>query len=158
LIPVNATARIRPMKVKNGKSFEEWFCFVGHTYSLRDMIENDAAWRNAQLNLAPRSMDSVIFQGSSFKGAWNGVLVYEYDRIPLVSSTIQVAHCLLLGAQAAAVVWGQRSKFKEDDTVDFGHDIAYELHEIRGMAKLAFDRASPEDHGIVHVFPAAVAD
>lgn len=158
VIPVNATAKIRPMKVKNGKNLEEWFLFVGHTYCMRDMVTDDASWKNAQLNMTPRSTsDSPIFTGSAFKGSWNGTLIYEYERIPLVASTIQVAHNLLLGAQAGAVVWGQRSKFGEEDS-DLGHDMTYETHEIREESKIYFDRATVEDNGIIHVFSAAVAD
>lgn len=158
LIPVNATNKIRPIRVVDGKNYEEWYMFCGHTYAIRDMINNDAAWRNAQLNLPPKSSsDSPIFTGSSFKGAWNGTLIYEYERINLVSSTVQCAHNLLLGAQACGVTWGQRSKFAEEYT-DIGHDVSYETHEIRGVEKLYFDLATPEDNGIVHVFTAAVAD
>ena len=158
LIPVNATAKIQPMKVMTGKNYEEWFCFVAHPYSTRDMFDNDAAWKNAQLNLPPQpNRDSPIFSGSSFKGSYDGVLIYEYDRIQLASSTIQVSHNVFLGAQAAAVVWGQRSKFGEEPS-DVGHSMTYETHEIRGQSKLYFDRATQEDQGIVHVFAAAVAD
>lgn len=157
-ILVNATAKIRPMRVKNGKNMEEWYCFVGHPYSLRDMFDNDAAWKNAQLNIPPQSNgDSPIYTGSSFKGSYDGVLIYEYEAINLVSSTIQVSHNFLLGAQAGAVVWGQRSKFGEEEQ-DLGHRITYEIHEIRGVSKLYFDRATQEDNGICHVFAAAVAD
>jgi hypothetical protein len=165
LIPVNATARLRPMKVKIGKSFQEWFCFVAHTYAIRDMITSDASWKNAQLNVPPTgNPDHVLYTGASFKGSWNGVLIYEYDRIPLVSSTIQCAHNLLLGAQAMAVCWGQTSKFTEDTSQDLGHDYVAETHEIRGLDKLVYDRnsvdstISNEDNGIVHAFSAAVAD
>lgn len=159
LIPgSNATAKIRPMKVKNGKAFEEWFIFVAHPLSIRDLVNSDTTWINRQLNLTPRSLtESPLFSGSSFKGAHDGILIYEYDRIPLVASTIQCSHNLLCGAQAAAVVWGQRSKFNEEEE-DLGHNIIYETHEIRGVAKLVFDRATPEDQGVVHVFAAAVAD
>ena len=158
LIPIVATAKIMPTKIKNGENYEEWFCFVGHTYAIRDMIINDASWKNAQLNIPPSSnSSSPLFTGSSFKGAWNGTLIYEYDRINLVASTIQCTHNFLLGAQAAAVVWGQRSKFGEEEG-DVGHRVTYETHEIRGVNKLVFDRTTPEDQGIVHVFSAAVAD
>ena len=159
LIPVNADGvKIRPMKVVNGKAYEEWFCFVGHTYALRDLFDNDAAWKNAQLNIPPQSnASSPLFQGSSFKGAYDGCLIYEYDRIQLVSSTIQCAHNFLLGAQAAAVVWGQRSKFGEEET-DVKHNITYETHEIRGVSKLFFTRTNQMDQGVVHVFSAAVSD
>lgn len=158
LIVSNATAKVRPMRIVNGKNYEEWFVLVAHPLALRDMIKNDGAWTNAQLNIPPQSnSNSPLFTGTSFKGSWNGVLIYEYERIQLVSSTIQCAHNLMLGAQAGAVVWGQRSKFSEEEA-DFGHDISYELHEIRGIAKLVFNRATQEDQGVIHVFSAAVAD
>jgi hypothetical protein len=105
----------------------------------------------------------VLYTGASFKGSWNGVLMYEWDRVPLVSSTIQVSHGLLMGAQAGAVVWGQSSKFTEDTIQDLGHDYVAELHEIRGISKIVYNRLSisgeaNEDNGVVHIFPAAVAD
>jgi hypothetical protein len=154
----NATAKIRPMRVQNGKNMEEWFTFVGHTLAIRDMVLNDASWKNAQINIPPQSnSNSPIYTGSSFKGAWNGVLVYEYEELQLVSSTIQCAHNLLLGAQAAAVAWAQRSAFNEEEQ-DLGHRLSIEDHQIRGVEKLVFDRATQEDNGIVHVFSAAVAD
>lgn len=159
LVPVNATARIRPMKVKSGMRFEEWFTFVGHTYAIRDLTKNDAAWKNEKLNLPPGGDNNAntLFTGSSFKGASDGILVYEYERLPLVSSTIQCAHNLLLGAQAVLAGWAQRSKFGEE-WQDLGHDVSYEIHDIRSVDKAVFNRATPEDHGIVHVFSAAVAD
>jgi len=161
----NAYAKIRPMRVKTGMSHEEYFVFVGHPYGMRDLVDNDAAYRNAQLLLPPNAnASSPLYTGSSFKGQYDGILIYEYDRMPLISSTIQVGHGLLLGAQAAAVCWGQMSRFAEDDTEDFGHDISYELHEIRGIEKIGYSRnsvdssISDEDNGLVNVFYAAVAD
>jgi Protein of unknown function (DUF4043) len=159
-IPLNgASTKMRPMMVKSGKDYEEWFCFKGHSFAIRDLTESDAVWKNGALNIPPRDPDdSPLFKGSTFKGAWNGVLIYEYDRLLLESSSIQVAHNLLLGAQALGIGWAQRSKFNEEED-DYGHDIGYELHEIRGVKKLVFaGRATPHDHGVVHVFTAAVAD
>jgi len=161
-IPVNALTRMRPMRVKSGKNFEQWFCGKFHTYSIRDLRKYDAAWVNAKLNLPPQSNEqSPLYTGASFKGAWEGVLVYEYDRLSLLptsgASSVQLSHGLLLGAQAAAVVWGQRSKFGEE-SADVGHTKIYELHEIRGIQKLVFNRSTPEDNGVVHIFTSAVAD
>lgn len=158
LIPVNATAKVRPTKIKNGKSYEEWFVVAAHPYCVRDLINTDAAFRNENLLLPPRTGESsFMFTGTSFKGNWRGCALYEYDRLSLVSSTIQVGHNFLLGAQAAAVAYGQRSKFGEEES-DIGHDVSYELHEIRGIEKCVFSRATEEDQGVVHVFAAAVAD
>jgi hypothetical protein len=158
------TAKVRPMRVKVGKNNEEWYIFVGHTYAIRDLVNNDAAFRNAQLLLPPNgaNRDSIIFSGNSFKGSWNGTLIYEYENISLETNTnsVQCAHNLFLGAQAGAVVWGQRSKFGEEAS-DLGHDMSYETHEIRGVDKMYFTRsdgATAEDHGIIHLYSAAVAD
>lgn len=162
-IPVNAQIKIRPMKVQVGMNFEEWFVFVGHSYSIRDLVDSDAAYRNAQLLIPPNAnRDSPLFTGNAYRGSYDGVLIYEYDRVQLVSSTIQVSHNFLMGAQAGAVVWGQMPKFGEEE-FDVGHDVVYETHEIRAVDKLVYDRnsvdgTSNEDNGVVHIFAAAVAD
>jgi len=158
-IPTNAEAIIRPMRIVNGKNFEEWYMFVGHDLAMRDLIKNDAAFQNAHLLIPPQgNSDSPLFTGSSFKGNFNGVLLYEYQRIQLVSSTIQVAHNFFLGAQAGCVAWAQRPKFGEEFS-DLKHKVTYETHEIRGVDKIAFDgRTTKEDNGVIHVFSAAVAD
>lgn len=149
------TEKIRPMRVTNGQASEQWYIFLGHTYSIRDLVNNDAAFRNAQLLLPPRSnADNIFFTGSSFKGSWEGVLIYEYEAMPLVASTIQVSHNLLMGAQAGVVCWGQRAKFGEEEE-DLGHNLIYELHDIRGQAKMVRNSV---DHGMINVFAAAVAD
>lgn len=161
----NPYAKIRPAKVKvSANQWEEWYYFVTHDLSTRDLTTSDASWKNAELNLPPMpGRDSSIFTGSNFKGAREGILVYEWDRMPLVSSTIQVSHGLLCGAQACMLGWGQMSKFGEEYS-DLGHAVSYEVHEIRGTKKVVFDRntvdstISNEDQGIVHVFTAAVAD
>lgn len=163
LNPINAVAKIRPVRVKSGKNLEEWFTFFGHTFAIRDLMDNDASWQNKLLNLTPQSAmsDSPFFTGSRFKGSHDGVLIYEYPRIQIAvaagASSIDVAHNLLLGAQAGAVAYAQRSKFAEE-TFDVGHDRVYEISEIRGIQKFVFNRTTPEDHGVVHVFSSAVAD
>lgn len=87
VIPVNALTKMRPMKVKTGKQVEQWFCFHGHTYCFRDLRKYDAAWTNAHLNIPPMGeAKSPIYSGSWFKGAWEGVLMYEYDQMPLLAS------------------------------------------------------------------------
>lgn len=157
-IPSNAEAKIRPMRIKNGKNFEEWYMFVTHDLSMRDLVKNDAAFANSHLLIPPQSNStSPLFTGSAFKGNFNGVMLYEYERVQLVSSTIQVSHGLLLGAGAACVAWAQRPKFGEEFS-DLKHKVTYETHEIRGIGKVAFNRSTVEDNGVVHVFTAAVAD
>jgi len=168
-LPVNATNKIRPMRVKTGKASEEWFMMVAHPYCTRDFKETTTGgqWQNSVINLTPRSAEmsskSSLFTGSHLIAAWDGVLIYEHDGLDLTlngNASIQIAHNLFLGAQAGAVVWAQRAKFKEEPS-DFGHDVSYELHEIRNQAALVYDSTdggSAEDNGIIHVFAAAVAD
>ena len=147
-----------------GMNFEQWFITILHPYCVRDLVDNDAAYRNAQLLLPPNgNRESSLFTGNAFRGSYDGVLIYEYDRINLVSSTIQVAHNLFLGAQSAVVAWGQMPKFNEQEQ-DLGHTVTYEIHEIRKVDKVVFGRnavdagISDEDNGVIHYFTAAVAD
>ena len=160
---MNATNIIRPLRVKNGKNYEEWYTFFGHDYPIRDLVELDAAWQNAQLNIPPRTGSAnPIFTGSDVKGAYDGVLIYKHSKLDLEDNTnsIQIAHNLLMGAQAGAVVWAQKAKFAEEPA-DFGHDMSYELHEIRKVSKALFsstDGGAQEDNGVINVYTAAVAD
>ena len=162
-LPINATNKIRPIRVKNGKNFEQWFTGFFHDYCIRDLVELDATWQNTQLNIPPRTGSSnPIFTGSDFKGAYDGVLIYKHSDLDLENNTnsVQIAHNLLMGAQAGAVVWAQKSKFMEEFG-DFKHDVSYELHEIRVVNKALFsstDGGSQEDNGVINVYAAAVAD
>lgn len=165
-IPQNATGKIRPMMVKDrdeGDGFQEWFLFVGHTYSIRDMVNLDAVWRQPMLLVPPMAnKNNVLFTGSSFKGAYNGVLVHEHEGTALETNTnsVQCAHNLLLGAQAGCVAWAQHSKFKEQ-LANYEEDAGYKLHEINGIKKVVYDfnavnGEANEDYGLIHVFTAAV--
>jgi hypothetical protein len=165
-IPVNATAKIRPMRINLGaqNGVQTWYTMHLHTYCGRDLTQNDAAWRQPML-LIPSMMNSQnpIFTGSTFLGGFEGVLYYKWDGILLGSSNIQYAHNLFCGAQAAAMVWAQFGRFK-DWAWNYGEDVGLKHHEINEVKKLVFDRnavdstISNEDHGTIHYFTAAVAD
>lgn len=164
------SVKVKPTRIKNGMNYEEWFVFLGHTYSIRDLVNSDAIFRNNQLLLPPRAnSDSIYFTGSHFKGSWNGVLIYEYDRLPLIASTIQCSHNVLLGAKAGVVAWGQRTKFTDDEgntsaANDMGHDYTAELHDIRNKYVIGSSNNlksvynATHDYGLVNVFAAAVSD
>jgi N4-gp56 family major capsid protein len=159
IVESTTEARVRPVRLKAGKAFEEWFVCFAHDYCVRDLKQNDAAWRNSQLLLPPNAnRDSVLYTGSAFVGTWEGIMVYMYDRLTLETSTVQVAHNLLMGAQACMVAWGQMSQFNESEKIDYGHDVGFENHEIRGIEKSVFDRDSGENHALVDMYSAAVVD
>lgn len=151
--------KIMPTMVRgNAKTLEEWYMYIAHDRAIRDLVENDATFTNRQLNIPPEpNRSNILFTGRHFKGSHDGVLIYEYEGIPLVSSTIVCSHNLLLGAQAAAYAVGQNSKYAQEG-IDLGHSMRAEIHEIRGIQKLVFNESNAQDHGVVHHFTAAVAD
>lgn len=166
LISGNATAKIRPYKVMIGEKegVQEWFVYAGHTLSMRDLTNDDPAWKNPMLLIPPVSNpNNPLFTGAWFKGGYNGVLIYEWEGILTGSSTIAYAHNLLLGAQAGIMAWAQYGKIEEELT-NYKKDMGLEHHEINGINKVVYDRntvdgtISNEDNAVVHHFTAAVAD
>lgn len=151
--------KVMPTSVEgNAKRLQEWFMYVGHGLAIRDLVENDATFVNRQLNIPPEpNSRNPLYTGSSFKGSHDGVLIHEYDGIQLAASTIQCAHNLLLGAQAAAWAVGQGVKYSQEEK-DHGFVISAATAEIFGIEKLVFNTPNAEDHGIVHSFTAAVDD
>lgn len=160
----NAVAKVRPYRVQvSDLDVQEWFVYVMHTFAARDLTRDDPAWRNPMLLIPPMANGNIpIFTGSNFKGGMNGVLIYEWEGIQLLTSTIQVAHNLLLGAQAAVLAWAQHGVLTEEFT-NYRKDYGLEHHEINSVGKVVYDRASVdgstnEDNAVVHHFTAAVAD
>lgn len=159
------TAKIRPYMVKTGEEggVEEWYIYVGHTFSIRDLTKSDPAWKNPMLLLPPMTnRNSPLYSGSTFKGGYEGVLIYSWEGMPLATSNIQYAHNVLLGAQACVLAWAQHGVVTEEYT-NYRKDLGIEHHEINDISKVLYDRnavngAANEDNGIVHHFPAAVAD
>lgn len=153
--------KIMPTMVEgNAKRLNEWFMYVGHGLSMRDLVENDATFVNRQLNIPPEAnSNNPLYTGSSFKGSHDGVLIHEYDGILLEanSNSVQCAHNFLLGAQAAAWAIGQGVKYHQEE-IDHGHSLSAEVHEIFGIEKLVFNTDNAEDHGVVHSYVAAVSD
>lgn len=161
--PINAHVIMRPWRVK-GMSMagsQEWYVLVAHDYAVDKLVMNDPLWNNSMLNIPPMSNGSnPIFTGTSFKGNYNGVLVYQWNNIPLESSTVQISHNLFLGAQAAVFNWAQHSEMS-NEVSDHGHQHSFEINEIRGIKKVVWDRASVdsnitnEDSGVIHYYTPA---
>ena len=92
----------------------------------------------------------------------DNIVLYEYEYLPILegegAAGIDVAQNLILGAQAAAVVWGQMTEYSED-LDDYKHRHGYSIDEIRNIEKLkfSFDDTS-RDHGVFTWYTAGVAD
>ncbi len=154
---LEGSRKVRPFLIKNGKQTEEVYVMFAHSYAIRDLL-NDQAFKDVNIHLPATFGDSALVHGQRYKGMWDGVMIYEVAEMPVIAGAgaagIDVAHNLLCGAQAAAVAWGKRTNYKED-VDDYGHENGFAIDEIRGVEKLVFNNV---DHGVVHVFTAAVAD
>lgn len=149
--------KVRPFLMKQGNMTEEVYVLFAHPYAIRDLLK-DEAFKDVNIHLPPSISESALVHGQRIKGMWDGVMIVETPEIPVVAdagaSSIDVAHNVLCGAQAAAIAWGKRTNYKED-VDDYGHENGFAIDEIRGVKKLVFNSI---DHGVVHVFSAAVAD
>lgn len=148
--------KVRPFLIKSGNKVEEVYVLFAHPYAVRDLLA-DQTFRDVNINIPSSLGESVLVHGQRYKGMWDGVMIFETE-MPIIedagASTIDVAHNILAGAQAAAVAWGKRTNYKED-VDDYGHENGFAIDEIRGISKLVFDDV---DHGVVNVFTAAVSD
>ncbi len=142
--------KVRPFLMKSGNKTEEVFVLFAHPYAIRDLLE-DQSFKDVNVHLPASFGDSVLVHGQRYKGMWDGVMIFECDEMPVESN---VAHNVLCGAQAVAVAFGKKTNYKEDID-DYGHENGFAIDEIRGVEKLVFNGV---DHGVVHVFSAAVAD
>lgn len=163
----NATAKIRPYKVMVGDGIQRWYVLVLHTYCARDLTKDDPAWKNPMLLLpAMAPQNSPLYTGSSFLGGYEGVLIYRWEGVQVLpdagNGSIDVAHNLFMGAQAAVVAWAQHGKITEEVS-NYGKDLGLEHHEINGISKVVYDRATEdgstnEDNAVIHYFAAAEPD
>jgi len=154
--------KMRPFKIKDsGRVIAEKLIMFIHDYAARD-LKADTNWSTIQNNMITAGKyDVPLISGSNFLGEYDGVLIYAYDRVEIDTGAgaggIDIAHNLLLGAQAAAIVWGERTTWAEDID-DYNDENGFKIGEVRGIEKLVFNRDTAEDHGVVHVYSAAVAD
>ncbi|TGT42776.1 DUF4043 family protein [Mesorhizobium sp. M8A.F.Ca.ET.165.01.1.1] len=169
-----AAGRIKPTNVKlaDGRVAEEKFVFLGHTLAIRD-LRNDTLFNNLVQYRDNPAFD--IINGATFVGEYQGILIYEmFDSQMVEASTIQIAHNLLLGAEAAVMAYGNVAKpagtwnaysdpkskaLVTREITDHAGDVAYGMTFVGGAKKLVNSiSGTAEDNAIVHVYTAAVAD
>jgi len=148
--------KVRPFLLKDGNKVEEVYVLFAHPYATRDLLA-DEDFKALNTYIPTTFGESVLVHGQRYKGMWDGVMIFETE-MPVESGAgaggIDVAHNVLCGAQACAVAWGKRTNYKEDID-DYGHQNGFAIDEIRGIQKLVFNDV---DHGVVHLFSAAVED
>lgn len=149
---------MRPATFKTLKGApQEGFVMLIHPRQARD-LEQDANWKNARLYKT--EIDQAgLYGGAYYKGTVYGVDIFSVPEVPVLAgvgaSGIDVGQAVLLGAQAATCVYRQTPDFqvrKDDDYTNlFGIGVA----EVRGQKRNVFNG---QNHGVMHVFTAAVSD
>lgn len=105
------TPKVRPVRV-NGRN--HYVCLM-HDYQSK-ALKAETAWQQAQREGGTRGPDNALFSGNL--GMWDGVVLFEYERIPTYSTwgaggATTGARALLLGAQAAVHAYGQLPEWYE---------------------------------------------
>ena len=160
-----ANPKIRPMRLEGGV---EMYVMFAHPLCFRDLIA-DTAIQNAQREVFPRLGDLHPLTGGQAALYWDGVLIVESEKVPLLSavgaSSINVAVNVLCGAQAFLVAQGgfengSRVKMVEQQ-FDYDAKSGFAISSIMGFEKARFGTGAAgvsKQHGIVTVYSAAVAD
>jgi len=134
-----ASPKIRPIKINGGKHY----VLLAHTYAVKELKE-ETEWKNNQLYANIRGSKNPIFSGAL--GVLDGVVIHEYDRSELLQSG-NVGRCLLLGAQAGVVAWGQYPSWYEK-LFDYERIPGVAVDMILGVGKSVFNS---EDFGVYTV-------
>lgn len=145
---------IRPIKVDG----EDRYVVVLHTKQVTQIRTNTNAGQWLDIQKAAMTGDgsarNPIMTGAL--GMYNGAVLHESTRITngVSSATgLQVAtarRCVLLGAQAAAIGFGQDQSFKNfdwnEELFDYGNQLGVEAGLIHGLKKLRFNA---QDFGVI---------
>lgn len=144
-----ATPVIRPVKVDG----EDNYIVVLHTNQVTQLRTTTAAGQWLDIQKAAMSGDgskgNPILTGAL--GRYNGAILYESTRItPGVNggtglTQAGVRRAVLLGAQAAAIGFGEGQSFKNfdwnEELFDYGNQLGVSAGLIHGIKKLRFNSA-----------------
>lgn len=156
--PTNGVGRIRPakMSMENGVAKKTFVLFCG-TRARRN-LENDTAYLNLQARNPVEAMAPKLVDTSNFIGMIDGVLCYEIERMPVsvnsgAGAAVDTSPVVLCGAQAVAVVYGQRPFFTMQEG-DYGMTKGVAINEVRDVQKMVFNSAN---FSVVNAFVALTA-
>lgn len=142
---------MRPVRYKGG-DYYVLFIHPFQAFSLRSNY-NAGAWADLQKSklLANGSEDNPIFQGGSFLGIYNGVVIHESARVPNGISSASgaavtnVRRAILCGAQAVMMATGrdedggpEKMNWVEE-LFDYKNQLGVAAGMIAGMKKTQFN-------------------
>lgn len=136
--------KVIPVKVDG---VDTYILLVG-TWAARD-LKADPVWLAAQQSAGVRdAMKNPIFSGAI--GFWDGVAVYEWERISNTTtgaSSANVVHNLLLGKQACCYAIG-RNMWNISDSDDYGNVLGQGVAFWGSINKTVYNS---KDYGVIQV-------
>lgn len=136
--------KVVPVKVDG----VDTYIFLAGTWAARD-LKSDSVWIAAQQSAGVRdAMKNPIFSGAL--GFWDGVAVYEWERIANTTtgaSSANVVHNLLLGQQACCYAIG-RNMWPIKDTDDYENVLGQGVAFWASMNKTVYNSM---DYGVIQV-------
>jgi N4-gp56 family major capsid protein len=144
-----ASPVIRPVKV-NG---EDRYVAVLHTKQVTQLRTNTSTGQWLDIQKAAMtgdgSKDNPVMTGAL--GVYNGVILHESTRITngvnssTAAAVTNAKRAVLLGAQSAAIGFGQGQSFENfdwnEELFDYGNQLGVEAGCILGLKKLRFNSA-----------------
>lgn len=143
----------RPIKI-NGKEYLVLLVSPDVAFDL----QQDSTYNQAQREAEMRGKENPIFTGAL--GVWHGVIIHEHDLMQELadvtnfgaSANVPGSTCLLMGAQALCMAWGERPNVVERD-FDYGEEIGYAIRMTCKAAKPKFTKPgqSAADYAIAAI-------
>ena len=157
-----ASPQIRPVSV-GGNDYYVMFIHPINTYALRTSAATTGSWFDIQKAAITGGQieSNPIFTGAL--GIYNGVILHESTRVPLLSNSSNVAvassrQCVLAGAQALSFAYGRNSSGGEmswvEEVFDYGNQLGVSAGLTFGTKKNRFNSA---DFGTIAISTYAAA-
>lgn len=141
-----ATPKVRPVRVEG----RNHYVILMHDYQSK-ALKAESAWQQANREGGTRGPTNALFSGNL--GMWDGVVIFEYERIKTYSnwgsgSNLTGARALLLGAQAAVHAYGQMPQWYEKlfdynripgVAVDVVHKVSKTVYNSQDFGCIAVD-------------------
>ncbi len=154
MVARTADRKIRPVKQSVSAGRDDYVYFVG-SRGFRD-LKTDTAIVAANRDARTRGIDNPLFQDGDL--IWDGVVIREIPEIPVLTgvggSTSDVQPGFFCGAQAVAMLWGQKPRTKPSAEDDYGFFHKLAIEECRATAKLVYNGVQ---HGMVNTYYSAPA-